>query len=257
MTPLSVSIITLNEEKNIERCLHSLKGVADEIVVVDSMSTDRTKEICLQFGTTFIEQSFLGHIEQKNSAIERTTHEHVLSLDADEALSPELAAAILRAKEKGFPADGYSMNRLSWYCDDFIRHGTWYPDRKIRLIRKGKGSFGGLNPHDKIIMQPGSKLLHLEGDLLHYTYYTIEEHVIQGNKFSTISAKSMSEKGRKARPHNLIFNPMMAFLQHYIIKAGFLDGFNGLVIAHQQAYQTFLKYAKLMQMQREAAKIRP
>jgi glycosyltransferase involved in cell wall biosynthesis len=256
MPPLSVTIITLNEERNIDRCLASLKGVADEIVVVDSLSTDRTREICESHGARFIPQPFLGHIEQKNFAIDRATHDHILSLDADEALSPELTRAILAAKEQGFPADGYSMNRLSWYCDAFIRHGNWYPDRKTRLIRKGKGRFGGLNPHDKIIMEPGTKLVHLNGDLLHYTYYAIEEHVIQGNKFSTISAMSMLEKGRRARWHNIFLNPPIAFLHHYVIKAGFLDGFNGLVIAHQQAYQTFLKYAKLMKMERDL-KARP
>jgi glycosyltransferase involved in cell wall biosynthesis len=252
MPPLSATIITLNEERNIERCLASLQGIVDEIVVVDSLSTDRTKEICTRYGVVFVEQPFLGHIEQKNFAIERATHAQILSLDADEALSPELARSILSAKEQGFPAEGYSMNRLNWYCDAFIRHGNWYPDRKIRLIQKGKGWFGGLNPHDKIIMESGTRVAQLEGDLLHYTYHTIEEHVIQGNKFSTISARSLREKGRRAGWHNLFLNPTMAFLQHYVIKAGFLDGFNGLVIAHQQAYQTFLKYAKLMQLQRHA-----
>jgi glycosyltransferase involved in cell wall biosynthesis len=251
MSALSAAIITLNEERNIERCLLSLQGVADEVVVVDSLSTDRTREICERHGATFIEQRFLGHIEQKNLAIERTRHDHVLAIDADEALSPELAASILKAKAEGFPSDAYSMNRLSWYCEKFIRHGTWYPDRKLRLIRKGKGSFGGLNPHDRIIMDPGTGVVQLDGDLLHYTYYTIEEHVIQGNKFSTISAQRMLDRGRKAHLFNLLWNPLIAFLQHYVFKAGFLDGFYGLVIAHQQAYQTFLKYAKLMQLQKK------
>ena len=250
MTSLSAAIITLNEEKNIERCLRSLQGVADEIVVVDSLSTDRTREICSQFGVHFIEQKFLGHIEQKNLAISRTFHEHVLCIDADEALSPELTRSILKVKEQGFPADGYTMNRLSWYCDQFIRHGTWYPDRKLRLLKKDKGRFGGMNPHDKIVMDPGTRNVHLEGDLLHYTYYTMEEHVIQGNKFSTISAISMQAMGRKAYWYNLFWNPLVAFFSHYFFKAGVLDGFYGLVIAHQQAYQTFLKYAKLMQLQR-------
>jgi len=256
MTPISATIITLNEERNIERCLASLKGVVEEIVVVDSLSTDRTREICEHHGAVFIEQPFLGMREQKSFAMAKATYDHVLSIDADEALSPELAGAILEAKTLGFPADGYSMNRLNWYCDRFMHHGTWYPDRKIRLIRKGKADFGGMNPHERIEMVPGALVKHLKGDLLHYTYYSIEEHVTQGNKFSSISANMMRQLGCKAGWHHLFINPTVAFLHHYVIKAGFLDGFHGLVIAHQQAYQTFLKYAKLMQLER-SAKARP
>jgi glycosyltransferase involved in cell wall biosynthesis len=127
MKKLSVTIITFNEEKHIDRCLRSVKGVADEIVVVDSLSRDNTKEICLSHSVVFIEQPFLGYVEQKNFALSITSHEHVLSLDADEALSDELAASVLKEKEKEFPADGYTMNRFNYYCGKWIRHGTYYP----------------------------------------------------------------------------------------------------------------------------------
>lgn len=250
MAPLSVVIITLNEERNIGRCLDSLSGIADEIVVVDSLSTDQTRRICERHGVRFIEQPFLGYIEQKNFALEAATHPHVLSLDADEALGPELAASILAQKKQGFPADGYTMNRLSWFCDRWIRHGTWYPDRKLRLIRKTDARWGGTNPHDKLILREGLSAQHLEGDLLHYTYYSLDEFILQGNKFSSIAAQALHAQGRKAGWWQLLWNPFMAFLKSYFFKAGFLDGFSGYVIARQSANQTFLKYAKLRQLQR-------
>ena len=253
MQPLSVVIITLNEEKNIGRCLASVQSVADEIVVVDSLSTDGTKAICVRHGVRFLEQPFLGYIEQKNFALSAASHAYVLSLDADEALSPELAQSILSAKQAGFPVAGYTMNRLSWFCDQWIRHGSWYPDRKLRLVRRELARWGGTNPHDKLLLDGPANEQHLPGDLLHYTYYSIDELVQQGNRFSTIAAKAMHAQGKKSGWFNLCWNPAMAFFKTYILRAGFLDGFNGLVIARQSANQTFLKYAKLRQLNRSAA----
>ena len=240
----------MNEEKNIGRCLQSVKDIADEIVVVDSCSSDKTAEISKGFGVRFIVQPFLGYIEQKNFALESATHPHVLFLDADEALSPELRNAIEMEKSKGFPAAGYTMNRLSWFCDQWIRHGTWYPDKKLRLVLKSGAHWGGTNPHDKLELANGSAEEHLQGDLLHYTYYSLDEYILQGNKFSSIAAKAMYIQGRKAGYLNLIWNPFMAFVKCYILRAGFLDGFNGYIIARQSASQTFLKYAKLLQLKR-------
>jgi glycosyltransferase involved in cell wall biosynthesis len=251
MAPLSVVIITLNEEKNIGRCLESVRAVADEIVVVDSLSTDDTKRICEAHGVRFIEQPFLGYIEQKNFALDNASHPFALSIDADEALSPELAESIRREKEKGFPAAGYTMNRVSWLCDRWIWHGTWYPDRKLRLVRRDVARFGVTNPHEKLILREGLSEKHLDGDLLHYTYYSLEEYILQGNKFSTIAAKGMHAQGKRAGWWNLVWNPFMAFVKTYIFRLGFLDGFYGYVIARQSAYQTFLKYAKLRMLQKQ------
>jgi len=254
MKKLSVTIITFNEEKHIDRCLRSVKDVADEIVVVDSLSSDKTKEICLSHSVVFIEQPFLGYVEQKNFALSKTSHEHVLSLDADEALSDELAASVLREKEKGFSADGFTMNRFNYYCGKWIRHGTYYPDRKLRLLDINKGKWGGQNPHDKIMMQESTTIHHLEGDLFHYTYQTIEQHANQMEKFSTIAAKALFDKGKKASYFKMVINPAWAFIKGYLLKLGFLDGAEGFRIARFTARQSYLKYVKLIQLHREAKK---
>ncbi len=247
---ISVVIITFNEERNIARCLKSAVGVADEIVVVDSLSTDATKSICLEFGVKFIEQPFLGYIEQKNFAVSLAQYNYVLSLDADEALDERLRNAILGLKENIKEYDSYSMNRLTFFCGKWIRHGAWYPDRKIRLFDKNKAQWGGINPHDKIVLHGNASNKHLKGDILHYTYSSIDEMVAQNNKFTTIQSKAMYEKGKRAIFLNLIINPFIAFFSGYIIKGGFLDGVNGFLIARSIAYHTMIKYAKLMNYQR-------
>ena len=251
MKPLSVVIITFNEEKNIARCLESIKSIADEIVVVDSLSKDHTKGICQQYGVRFIEQPFLGYIEQKNFALQQAKYDHVLSLDADEALDETLYNAIYSAKQEGFPYDGYTMNRCANYCGKWIRHGKWYPDRKLRILNRQKGKWGGVNKHDQIEMNAGANIYRLPGDILHYTYYTIDEHILQMNRFTTIQSEAMLKKGKRSTIFHVIFNPLSAFVTGYIFKRGFLDGVDGFLIAKSVAYQTLLKYVKLLQLQRK------
>lgn len=248
MAKLSVVIITFNEEKNIGRCLESVKSVADEIIVVDSISTDKTKEIALSQGAIVIDQPFLGYIEQKNFALSKANNLHVLSLDADEALSEELSRSIIEEKTKGFPKDAYSMNRLQYYCGKWIRHGVYYPDRKIRLVNQKKAKWGGVNPHDKIILEKNVIIQHLKGDLLHYIYQSYEDHANKIDKFSTIAAKALYEEGKRPSWIKLNINPAWAFFHSYIIKAGFLDGANGFMIAKYTARNTFLKYSKLKKL---------
>ena len=248
MAQLSVVIITFNEEKNIGRCLESVKAVADEIIVVDSLSTDKTKEIALSHGAVVIEQSFLGYIEQKNFALSKANNPYVLSLDADEALSEELSGSIVEEKSKNFPEDAYAMNRLPYYCGKWVRHGTYYPDRKIRLVNKQKAKWGGVNPHDKIILEKGSALQNLKGDLLHYIYQSFEDHVNKTNKFSSIAAMALYKAGKKSSYFKLIVNPAWAFFHCYFIRLGFLDGFTGFMIARMVAMNTFLKYSKLIRL---------
>src|SRR6056297_3319413 len=172
---ISVVIITFNEEKNIKRCLASIQDVADDIVVVDSYSDDRTEALCKSYGARFITHTFHSHIDQKNWAITQAVYPHILSLDADESLSAELKESILEVK-KDWEYDGYYFNRLTNYCGKWIRHTTWYPSRKLRLWDSRKGSWGGINPHDQFILEPGCTRKYLKGDILHYSYYQLDEH---------------------------------------------------------------------------------
>ena len=249
---LSVVIITFNEEKNIGRCIDSVKKVADEIIVVDSCSTDKTAEIAKSKGADVILQPFLGYVEQKNMALEVANNDFVLSLDADEALDKTLESSILEAKND-FNFKGYSMNRCTNYCGKFIRHGAWYPDKKLRLIDKKNAYWGGDNPHDKLILKDEGPIKHLKGDILHYSYNSIEEHVQQNNKFSTISAETYFKRGKKTNVFKMIVHPFWAFFLGYILRGGFLDGFYGFVVALHVAHLSFLKHAKLYHKQKQTA----
>ncbi len=248
---LSVVIITFNEEKNIERCLKSVHGIADDIMVVDSFSTDRTEEICRQFGVRFIKHPFEGHIQQKNYAVTQAKYPHILSLDADEALSEELKQSILEVKNN-WTYDGYYFNRFANYCGKWIKHSNWYPDRKLRLWNSKKGKWGGINPHDKFIMQKVAPKKFLKGDLLHYSFYSISQHMIQANKFSDIKAQGAFERGQKGGWFKILLSPLFKFVRDYFFKLGFLDGFYGFVICIIAAHSKFLKYVKLKQLAKES-----
>lgn len=243
MNKLSVVIITFNEEKNIKRCLESVKDIADEIIVVDSYSTDNTEQICSGYNLRFIQHPFEGHIQQKNYALELANNDLVLSLDADEALSEELKKNILRIKENT-EFDGYTMNRMTNYCGKWIRHGTWYPDTKLRLAKKNFIHWGGENPHDKLIIS-SDKVQHLKGDILHYSYYTIEGHLQQQQNFSSIAAEAMFKRGKRAPLYKLILNPVASWIKDILFRFGFLDGKSGFIIANISAKSVYWKYSKL------------
>lgn len=247
MQKISVVIITYNEEKNIARCLESVKDVADDIVVIDSFSSDRTKEICLQHNVRFIEHQFEGHIQQKNYAITLAEFPFILSLDADEALSPELKESIINAKNN-WNSDGYYFNRLTNYCGKWIKYCGWYPDQKLRLWDSSKGKWGGINPHDKFEMTTDARLEFLKGDLLHYSFYTISQHVETINKFSEIAANERFQKGKKSNMVLTFFSPVWKFIKTYFVLGGILDGFYGFVISVNSAHSTFLKHVKLRQL---------
>lgn len=246
---LSVAIITFNEEKNIARCLESVKHLATEIVVVDSLSTDNTKAICESYGVKFISQAFLGYIEQKNKALEFCTQPFILCLDADECLSEALQQNVKSVIQNANSADAYVMKRCTSFCGHWIKHGAWYPDKKIRLIKKGKGYWGGTNPHDKIILPSEAKLNELKGDILHYSFYTVDEYINQSNKFTTIQAQAMLQQNKKSSWVKILLNPIVAFIQGYFVKRGFLDGWDGYFIAKTIAYFTRVKYLKLLRLQ--------
>lgn len=246
---LSVVVITYNEEHNLGRCLNSLRDLADEIVVVDSLSTDNTRGVAEGYpNARFITQAFLGYGPQKNFAVAQTQNEIVLSLDADEALSEDLYAAIKQALQN-FTADGYTMNRLTWYHNRWIRHSGWYPDKKLRLWRKSKGRFCDKQLHESLEMQPDSCVAHLNGDLLHYSYASIAHHIAQFNQYSDTAAKAAFAKKRKVNMlADIVVNPFLTFLKKYFIQLGFLDGYVGFAIAIHTSYGKFVKYAKLKEL---------
>ncbi len=243
---ISGVIITYNEEENIGDCIDSLKEIVDEIIVVDSYSSDATEKICREKNVKLIQNKFEGHIQQKNFALLQATNDWILSLDADERISDELKISILEIK-KNFSADAYSMNRLNNYCGQWIKHGVWYPDKKIRLWNMQKGKWGGKNPHDKVVMNANSKIEFLNGNILHYTARTPELYIMQMEKFSTIAAQSMIEEGMKSNLLKAYFSGSFAFVRSYILRAGFLDRKAGYEIAIGYSRYTRMKYLKLLQ----------
>lgn len=249
MHALSVVIITFNEAINIERCLNSVKKVADEIIILDSFSTDKTVEIATAMGAVVKQQQFLGYVKQKNTALELATNNYVLCLDADEALDESLVEAILKAKVN-FSAKAYNFNRFTCYCGRFIKHGSWYPDKKIRLFDKRFAKWGGTDPHDKIELFGEDKTVtHLTGNMLHFSYYTLEEHIFRINQYTTISANALYAKGIRSNWIKILINPFWRFIYGYFIRMGFLDGFYGLIIAINCSHETFQKYIKLYKLQ--------
>ena len=244
---ISAVILTLNEEKNIERCITSVLGVVDDVVVVDSFSTDRTEEICHAMGVRFVKHKFEGYIEQKNWALTQSLYPVVLSLDADEALSDQLRRAILEVKHD-WSADSYVFNRLTSYCGTWIHHCGWYPDSKLRLWEVEKGVWGGTNPHDKVMMVEGASTRWLKGDLMHYSYTSIRQHISQINHFTTIKAKAKFQKGEKGTLALILFSPIVKMIKQYILKKGFLDGYYGFIISVISSFGQFLTYVKLREM---------
>lgn len=251
MVKISVIIITYNEEKNIRKCIDSVQPVADEIVVIDSFSKDRTKSICEERGVKFIEHPFKNHIDQKNFAVGQASFEYVLSLDADEYLSEDLTKSILAVKEK-WPREAYRMNRLSNYGGKWIKHGNWYPDQKIRLWNKRMGVWGGENPHDLVVLKRGTKVMHLKGDLLHRAYKDSTETLLKIQRYSDIFARENVNR-KSSSVSKIIFRSTFAFFKSYFIKRGFLDGFEGLMVAVAVANHVFYKYAKLFEVNHRAS----
>jgi glycosyltransferase involved in cell wall biosynthesis len=249
MIKLTVAIITYNEERNIARCLDSVKDIADEIIVVDSFSTDKTESICNQYNLRFIKNPFKGHIEQKNFALALAQHDYVLSLDADEALSSELLLEIRKVKED-FQYDGYRFNRLTNYNGHWVNYCGWYPDTKLRLIKKSLAHWTGTNPHDILEMKNSSKVAFLKGDLLHYSYTSIASHINQTDKFTTIAARAAFAQGKKSSLVKIYTRPFLKFFRDYFFKRGFLDGHYGLIICSINALSALLKYAKLYDLQK-------
>lgn len=239
---LSLCIITLNEEANLPRCLASCAGVVDEIVVVDSGSTDGTEALARQHGARWVPQDWLGYVGQKNLALSLARHEWVLSLDADEALSPQLAEEIRALKATDPPTDvtGYDMPRCVFYEGRWIRHGDWYPDRLVRLFRKDRARFEGGQVHERLVLE--GVIRHLRGDLYHYSFKDAADHRARGEHYARLWAQSQRAAGRTAGPLAPYYHAAFRWLRGYFLRAGFLDGPQGWRIATLCARETFLKY---------------
>lgn len=249
MEKISVVIITYNEEKKIARCIESVKPVADEIIILDSFSTDNTVKIAEDAGAVTYQQLFRGYKEQKNAALALASYNYVLSIDADEALSVELINSILTEKEN-FKCSAYTMNRCNFFAGRFIRHGLWYPDKKIRLFDRRIAHWGGMNPHDKIVLEGNAAICHLGGDIFHYSISNHKEFAKRNEEIATIAANSLYKTGQRSGLKILI-NPAWRFLKSYFFLKGFMDGYPGFIIAKNSAAQAFLKYKKLNSLNRK------
>ena len=243
MPQLSVVIITFNEEKNIERCLQSVQGVADDVVVIDSFSIDKTESICKAYNVTFIPHTWEGYSATKNFANAQAKHNWILSLDADEALSDELKQSLLALKQLPELTTA-KFNRLTNYCGSWIKHGGWYPDTKIRLFDRTITKWTGII-HEELTFSKPVDIKQLKGDCLHYSYYTLEQHYKQADNFTTIAAKDLFVQGKRVSFDKLYISPIVKFIRDYFIKLGFMDGSAGFTVARISAYATYLKYKKL------------
>ncbi len=247
-TCISAIVRTRNEEANIEECLKSIAW-ADEIVVVDSHSTDATLEIARKYTGRIFIRDWPGHIAQSQYATDQTTNTWVLSMDADERVTPELRDEIMALDLENTPNDAFEMPRLHFFMKRWINHSAWYPDCKIRLFRKDRCRWGGYNPHDEVKVT-GSKGK-LKGDLIHYIYRDMEHFAATKNTYSTLTARDHFKNGRKARIVNFTLRPLYAFLYRYFLRLGFLDGIAGFIISIEEAHGVFLKYVKLYELEHE------
>lgn len=238
---LSVVIITFNEEQNIERCIKSVLPVADEVIIVDSFSSDRTAEIAQQYDVVFIQQEFLGYGLQKQFATNQATYDYVLSLDADEELSTQLQQSVLNEKTN-WRAPYYSFNRRNFYCGQPINHSGWYPDTQVRLFNRKEINWNSNAVHESIDDLSKDQLIHLAGDLNHYTCTDVTQHERKEEKYARINSEVLKKKGKKIPFFLPYIKGGFRFFKTYILKLGFLDGAYGFKISKTLAKSSYLKY---------------
>ena len=244
MAKISACIISFNEENKIEDCLVSLQDVADEIIVVDSLSTDQTKDIAAKYTNKIYDQEFLGHVEQKNLAMSKASYDWIISLDCDERLTPELISSIQNIKDNLDQADAYRMARKTFYVYRWLNH-CWYPDYKVRLFNKNTASWGGVNPHDRVEVK-GDKVVTLSGDILHYSFNSISEHLRTLDNFTEIGAREIIKRNKPVSILSPWTHGLWTFLKLYFIKRGFMDGYAGLVVSVFSGMHAFVKYNKVL-----------
>ena len=243
---LTVSMITLNEEKILEKTLSSIKEIADEIIIVDSGSTDRTKEIALKYKAKIIDQKWIGYGGQRNVAIDNATNEWVLNIDADEEISPKLAEKIKMIKNKEISGEVFEINFTSVCFGKKLKHGGWSNSYHIRLFKKTAGRFNDNMVHEEFITT--KKISRLKEEIYHHSYLTLEDYFVKFNRYTTEGAIDYYKKGKKASVMQIIFNPIYKFIKMYVIRFGFLDGIEGLMIASTSALYSMVKYFKLREI---------
>lgn len=247
---ISVTIITLNEERNIERCILSVQDIADEIIVLDSYSKDQTKVICSQYKVRFEERKWEGYTNAKNYLNSLAQFDYILSLDADEALDDELKQEILKLKSLNEP-EIYSVNRLTNYCGKWIKHSGWYPDIKVRLFPKDGSYWSGEFVHEEIVFPANIPVKQLNGHLEHYSYYSYKDHRERADRYSTLTAMKMYKQGKKASLIKPYLSGLMRFVKMYFIQSGFLDGKMGFKIAQISCQSNVFKYKELRRLTKE------
>lgn len=242
---ITATIITLNEERNIARAIESLR-CCDEILMLDSGSSDRTLELAQNLGVRVIEAPWRGYAKQRNLASEHAAHDWILSIDADEAVSEGLEGEIWNLKKCGPQCDAYTMPRLAQYLGRWIFHGGWYPDRKVRLYHRAKARWVGEFVHESVKVD--GRVGRLEANLLHYTCESLSEHLKSMDRYTTLAAEEIVARKQKIPTHRVVFDPAWTFVRGYILQRGFQDGLEGLAIAYMSSLYTFLKYAKARNM---------
>jgi len=249
MQKLSIAIITYNEVDRIGRALESIR-FADEILVVDGGSTDETVALCRAFGARVLSRPFDGFVSQKQFALEQASHPWVLSLDADEQVSPSLALSIHRVLEAtDLRMQGFTCARRNFYLGVPIRFAGWYPDRKLRLVQRATACWTGLDPHDRL--EVTGKVGHLEGDLFHHSYRDLADHARKISRYAVVWAHSARSVGRRAGAIDLALRPLHHFVRRFLLAQGFREGLTGLVLCTMGAYSVFLKYACLLELQKK------
>jgi glycosyltransferase involved in cell wall biosynthesis len=246
--PITLCVITLNEERSIERCLRSAPFARD-IVVLDSGSTDRTVEIARALGARVFVEPFRGHVLQKARAVELAAHDWVLCLDADESLSAELARAApsALARDRG-ACVGYELARHTFYLGRYIDHGGWWPEWRLRLFDRTQGGWTGIDPHDRVEVR--GRVQRLPGEIEHFAYRDLSHHLAKVNSYTTLMASRRFEAGERFRYRKLVLHPFGRFLRMFFVRQGFRDGWRGFLLAVIGAFYVFLKYAKLLELER-------